>query len=320
MKRKHFTGLVLLTVILYMLFSCTKIVNIELPTTKPKPVVFSLIENKHTVKLYFNNSYNILDYVDSNHLYSDKADIKCYLNGQYQENLYYKEGYFYTLNTSPNPGDTIAVIVSPENGQQQLFAETVIPSKISIDTIVFTDSVFHDQDETYYSSIQLSFNDPAGRKNFYEIYIRAKCLCDETVEYESVMGYHSDDPVITSEGIITPFGSTGNADFYDTEPVSVIFSDSLFSGENVLLNIAFMRPCEYVTGQYQPCKFALSVYLSNVTKEYYLYRKTLYKHLISQESNLWSGYVEPIQMYSNIKGGLGVFAGYTCDSATVNPN
>ena len=318
-KNMKNTGIFILTIIIFLNISCTKIVTIDLPPIESEPVVFSLIENNRQVKLYFNKSYNVLVYLDSNQLHSSDAEVKCFLNGHFKEDLYFQNGYFYTSATKPDPGDTISVNVIPENGMQTLNATTIIPLKILIDTVFFTDSVYHDQDDIYYSNIHLSFSDPPAKKNYYEIFIRAKCLNEEMNVYENITNYFSDSPFITSEGIITPLENSSNADLYDMEPGSVIFTDSLFNGEDISLDIAFIRPCQYVTGDYHPCRFMLTVYLSNITKEYYLYRKTLYKHLISQVSNLWSGYVEPIQMYSNIEGGLGVFAGYTSDSVILNP-
>jgi hypothetical protein len=291
--------------------SCSKEVNIKIPAVKSKPVAFALVENHKPIRLLFNKSYGILDYVDSSRMHSGSAVVKLYVNNRFTERLSYGDGYFHSFNYLPRPLDTLLIKVWPKGSDDILSAQTTIPRLVKIDTAYLRDSAYTDKDGVVYSRVSLQFKDVPNKTNYYEIYMRAKCLTSPSPVYENITGYVSDNPIIVNEGIIDRPGPVNNDDLYDYEPETVVFSDTLFQNGTANLSISFERPCTYVFGQPSSCKYILSVYLSNVTKEYYEYRKFLYKHMISKESNFWSGYVEPVQMYSNITGGYGVFAGYT---------
>ncbi len=308
------------TILIFIFFSavsCTKIVNIPLPPIESKPVVYSVIANERAIQLYFDKSFGILEYVDSGQMYSSEATIKLYVNNQYKERLSWYYGYFQS-NFIPKPRDTLFVEILPEFSSDTLYASTYIPQFVNIDTAWFTDSVYKDRDGVYYSRVNLGFKDMKDIKNYYEIFIRAKCCVDEKPVFENIQSYYSDNPVIINEGLIGSIGQIENDVLSDNQPVSVIFSDTLFDGEEINIDITFLRPCEYVTGQPEHHSFSLSVYLSNVTQSYYKYRKTVFLHLNGQQSYFWDGYTEPIDMFSNVKGGYGVFAGYTPDSVIFN--
>ncbi len=293
---------------------CSKIVNIPVPPVKSKPVVYALIANHKPVQLYFDRSFGILEYVDSNQMYSTKAVVDLYVNHHFKEKLSWSNRYFQSYNFLPKPSDTLSVEVIPKNGTDTLFAQTYIPQKVKIDTAWFTDSVYEDCDGVYYSQINLRFKDLPKVKNYYEIFIRAKCYAGGKPVSENIQAYYSNSPVVVNEGLIGSTGQIENDMLSDRQPSSVVFSDTLFQGREITLGITFLRPCEYVTGHPEAHSFSLSIYLSNVTKAYYQYRKTMFRHLNGQQSNFWDGYTEPVQMFSNVKGGYGVFAGYNPDS------
>jgi hypothetical protein len=53
----------------------------------------------------------------------------------------------------------------------------------------------------------------------------------------------------------------------------------------------------------------LKIYLLNLDKPYYNYYKSINKYVSGEDL-----FTEPVPVYSNVKGGLGVFASYTIDS------
>ncbi len=300
--------------LLLLTAGCSKIVNIDIPQVKTKPVIYALVTGHKPITLYFDRSFGILEYVDSSQMYSNNATVYLYVDHIFKEKLSWSNGYFQSYHYLPKPSDTLSVEVLPKKGEDTLYAQTYIPQKVNIDSAWFTDSVYEDRDGSYFSRINLRFKDPPRVKNYYEIFIRAKCRINGKTVDENIESYYSDNPAIVNEGLIGSTGQIENDFLSDRQPSSVIFSDTLFQGKEMSLGITFLRPCAYVTGQPEAHSFSLSVYLSNVTKTYYQYRKTIFRHLNAQQSDLWNGYVEPIQMFSNVKGGYGVFAGYTPDS------
>lgn len=300
--------------LLLLAAGCSKIVNIEIPPVITKPVIYSLVTDYKPITLYFDSIFGILEYVDSSQMYSTDATVYLYVNHIFKEKLFRGNDYFQSYNYLPKPSDTLSVKVLPEKGEDTLYAQTYIPQKVNIDSVWFTDSVYEDLDGFYYSRVNLRFKDPPRVKNYYEIFIRVRYSLDGKTVDENVETYYSDNPAIVNEGLVASTGQINNDFLSDMQPSSVIFSDTLFQGKEISLGITFLSPSEYATGQPETHSFSLSVYLSNVTKAYYQYRKTIFMHLNAQQSNVWDGYVEPIQMFSNVKGGYGVFAGYTSDS------
>jgi hypothetical protein len=57
--------------------------------------------------------------------------------------------------------------------------------------------------------------------------------------------------------------------------------------------------------------FPFTVELRTVNYEYYQFARRLYMYNESLNNNDMSGVIIPVQVYSNIENGLGLFAGYS---------
>ena len=301
------TVLIIFTLIFY---SCTKEVNIEIPKIEKKAIIYGLIGNNEQIKIWYSKSYGILDYVDyveNNEISNDSAEISLFVNDNFIEKLSFNENNYFLSNYLPKPNDNIDIIVTTDN-DDTLTAHTLIPEPVIINYVQFEDSAFIDEEGISFSRIKVSFDDIPNQENYYEMYFRARCYTDTSEVFSNVYEYSSFNPIILNENIL------------DYEPKSIVFSDTLFNGDMAEITLSFERPCSYVYGQPSVCEFDLIIYFSNITEEYYLYRKNLYKHLFSQHTIFWYGAIEPIQMYSNVNGGYGVFAGYSLYTDTLYSN
>lgn len=61
----------------------------------------------------------------------------------------------------------------------------------------------------------------------------------------------------------------------------------------------------------------ISVQLRNVTKEYYDFRSTLLYNTYNQVENMIYGTGEPMNVYSNVENGYGIFAGFNNSIVTM---
>ncbi len=92
--------------------------------------------------------------------------------------------------------------------------------------------------------------------------------------------------------------------FYDGN-YYFIFDDALFDGEKITFDIS-MNLYYFGIHELNPLvdnKLIIRMY--HLSKDYYLYKKTLDAY----NSSFGSMFTEPVQIYSNIKGGIGIFAG-----------
>jgi len=92
----------------------------------------------------------------------------------------------------------------------------------------------------------------------------------------------------------------------------LVFTDELIKGNAV--NFTFEITKVGIGGRTQDCKNTIVVYLYTISKEYYQYVKS-YNMQQKVNEDLYS---EPIQMFSNIDDGQGIFAGSSYDTYIIN--
>ncbi len=296
------------------LYSCTKTVSIDIPDIKKKSTLFSLVGNGNQIQVRIGKSYGILEYApeysQGGQNYSCNSVIALSVNGNYIENLSkIDECYYTSINYIPKTNDVID-IVAFVNNSDTLISTTTVPEPVALTSAQLLDSAFIDQDGAYNSQVTIGFKDDPDQENYYEVYFMIHC--NDSIsgkgEYYGMYYYNSKSPIIINEDIL------------DYEPRSIVFSDELFNGDKTEIPISFIYPnidenlCEN-----QDSSLVLIVYFLNISKEYYLYRKSLYKHLFAQHANILNGTIEPVNMYSNVSGGYGIFAGYSLYTEKLYP-
>ena len=94
----------------------------------------------------------------------------------------------------------------------------------------------------------------------------------------------------------------------DTRPEGV-FTDVLFDGRSYQLRFKLHLPISLYENDYDPDFFQLPISLQHLTKEYYNYLNTC-----DQGEDILTFFAEPIQTYTNVKGGYGIVGGRTVDT------
>jgi hypothetical protein len=64
-------------------------------------------------------------------------------------------------------------------------------------------------------------------------------------------------------------------------------------------------------------EYNLKISFRSVSESYYKYKERQFAYLFSLENDILSGMSEPINLYSNIMGGYGIFAGYSTDEKLI---
>ncbi|NLJ43797.1 MAG: DUF4249 family protein, partial [Bacteroidales bacterium] len=130
---------------------------------------------------------------------------------------------------------------------------------------------------------------------FYEVQLSAKYIIDNN--YTSIWFKKNSDPIITSTGLL------------DYNPKTLIFTDKMFDGKHCSVKIYF------ATQAY--ADYNLTITFRSVSESYYKYKERQFAYLFSLENDIFSGMSEPINLYSNITGGYGIFAGYSSDEKII---
>ena len=191
------------------------------------------------------------------------------------------------------------------DGLEPITATSSIPEvvEISHSSIGEINSYLMDDGETVSYEVRLGvqIEDPANVTNYYQISFYQEVLTSEpavqenNIETSSNNGYSLIDEDITSNFNLINGG--------------VLFKDLTFNGttkELVFQPLFYYKP-ENLSTNATSTPINIIIELRSVSEEYYKYYTSIYRQS-SQESTPFSN---PTVIYSNIKNGYGVFAGYS---------
>lgn len=305
-----------IAVIFLFLASCEQEIEVDIPDTPPKIMINATLvpyelPNGKYLGVELRGSRHIFDST-SNTLITD-ALVLLYRDSIFMDTLKYEETFqFYPLGFAPldgpKAGERYQIAVSAP-GYANVYARTIIPQKVEIDTVEIDRIGFEDENGEIYSKITLTFNDPPGQNNYYEV-----VLSNISGEYTPDDYYHltTYEPYIVSEIHYPP---VTNVDL--KKPEYLLFNDKSFNGNEI--KMTFYYPASYVIdGGIKILSWDLiSVQLRNVTKDYYEFRSSLLYNTFNQVENMIYGTGEPMNVSSNVENGYGIFAGFNNSIVTM---
>ena len=197
---------------------------------------------------------------------------------------------FGSLSYFPTPGKIYRVDVSTDL-YGSISSEYFQPLPVEVDMVVLktlgkNPSIGENVNDVQY---KVTFTDPP-EENFYQIIIKRQSDDSSFPQSSQQNNISFVDPAYKEANEI--FGQ------YST----MCFTDSFFNDKKTSLDFkSFIS--EYPDRPLDYC----SIYLNNISKEYYYYLKTFYL----QDANLDDPFAQPVQVVNNIHNGFGIFAGYT---------
>jgi len=286
---RHSLKILIFFVLISSLSSCQKVIDIELPETDPKIVVNSFFTDNSRIKVHLSKSIGILestapDITDASVVLREKGVII--------DTMYLESGYYYSHILAERNNKYTLEVTTP--GIKSVFCEDIIPEKTVLQSCIYTDSVLFDEYANPINELKLDFQDVTG-PSFYEIELEAK---DVIQNYKIVTWFvHNSDPVITSTGLL------------DYNPRTLIFTDKMFDGKHCSVKIYFANDPYPI--------YDLKISFRSVSESYYKYKEKQFAYLYSLHQDIFNGMSEPINLYSNITGGYGIFAGYSSDEKVI---
>jgi hypothetical protein len=282
----------ILTLVSLLTSSCQKIRDDLLPQGSSHMYFQSILSPDSSMKVIVGQSVGIQDDINSS---INDAIVLAFINNVFTDTLRLVGHGIYKSWVKPEINDTVRIEVVSDG---KMSGETIIPGPAYITNASYACSTFYDAlNQEYHGTLTFSIEDDPNTRNFYEmlIYTREKLSGGNYRYYNKVSDYYifKPDIIIQNEGD------------WDFEPSTLFFSDQLFSGEtgNFAFIIAGVSSNGYIT-------------LRSISKEYYYYRKFYTRHAYNAQLNsdgirnfLFTG--EPLDMYTNIQGGLGVCAAYS---------
>lgn len=274
----------------YGLVSCEKIIDISIPEKERKIVVNGLISADMPARIHFSRSLSVLE-KDSLVTIAD-AQVSLFegdnLIGEF---LKESDGYYYLPSFLPLVGHAYRLKAS-STGLQPIEAEAIVPAVVplaSVDTATLTGE--WGQQEL---RLSVKFIDPAGVRNIYGFGVE--------VTYKE---FNYDSMSYTGKILTHPAYLYSNTDgFLEDESTDfegkLYFEDLLFDGQPKTVEFGVT---DY--SFYESDTVWLNVRMEQIDPSYFLYVKS-YESYREAHGNPFS---EPVQVYTNVKGGYGIFSG-----------
>ena len=278
--------------------SCEKVIPFDGDVNTPKLVINSVFESDSTFKVHVSSSRSVIDTASFKNIDDAIVTIKD-RNENIIETLNHVENGFYKGQTFPQENQTYILEINHTN-YANITASDSLPSPItinSVDTSTMVDPINGNR-----LQISMNFDDPENTQNYYliETYSVNEYLViknSDTTEYE--LDTTKQFMVLTDEVF-----QNGGSPWREQG----LFNDLLFNGQNKTLELEI--PNDSWSGSedgydwsYQT--LTLRLYLHNITLSYYYYRTSL--ELFQNASG--NPFAQPVQVFSNVENGFGVFAG-----------
>lgn len=269
------------------LTSCQKEIPFDIDDDGKKIVLNSFIgPNMESVVVYLSQSQSVISSTPIQVI--SNATVQLFKNGTNLGNMVSDGDGKFTLEHTPEAGATYRVEASAE-GLDPVHAETRIPNEPVIAS-VSTAELFEQE-----FSFELVLSDNGNQENYYQLLM---VILDDVGGNPSIISFSTNSPLLANQG--NPFG--GEEDGKEYFYTGAFFTDDAFSGESISLDLSAFYTSSTTAIQYLSC-----------TEEYYLYKLTLENFYENNDNP----FAQPVQIYSNIEGGLGIFAGYSFDQVNI---
>lgn len=282
-----------------LLGACTKEITGNIKDLSGNPVLNTILRPDTFVSVQLTRSRPVLgEGANSPYLPISDANIKLYENGVEKMISYDSLQERYVSNWKPELGKKYAIeanIPSQENPIKAAAEEILAPISLSY---FDTDSV--NINNTPYLYVKYTIDDTPGA-DYYHVLIRFRCLTNGIVTYETpiYVDYSLSDPTESTNG------GNANASFMEVYPYGgFLFSDKNRDGSSISFNLPVNlnnMQCD-ASAQKQ-----LYVEVRKCSEAYFYYMSTVSDFT----QNSGNPFGTPVQVYSNIQNGRGIWATYS---------
>lgn len=266
-------------IILLIVISCKKYIDMKIPDKGRKPVINCLFNADSIFKVQIYQSHFILDNAESQEI--TNALVTITENETTIDTLNYSSlGYYSNSQLIPTSGKNYKIVATYDG--KTASSTSIIPHPITITKI--DTSSFNNQQGGYFS-FNVQINDPASETNYYLLKIEKEYNDYYNNNLQTIYSNNNEDPSLDAQW-----------------QGAYIINDNLFNGKTKVfqLNIDIFNLYNYYNSLN---KFYISLY--SISKDYYLYAKTSESQINTNNSP----FSEPVLVYNNIENGYGIFAG-----------
>jgi len=288
-----------LSVTSFLLFTnCTKEIEFDAQDIAPRIVVNSLFTNDSLWTANISRSVGVLE--TTSYTSIDDADVSIFDGNGVQVTTLTNQGDgLYTSPTGATPqADELYTIEVNAPGYTSVNATNRIPTAIQINSIDTVSSTNSDGENILETTI--NFQDPPANENYYMVEVLVKgTWIDEfegdTIEFREPLRISCNDINVET---INRFSSGGFENTY----LYLMLKDENFDGEDYALTFSVINYAEL-----KDLELFGEIRLVNTSEAYFNYLKSFNMY----QSASGNPFATPVQVYSNVENGMGIFAGGT---------
>jgi hypothetical protein len=285
--------------------SCEKRVPIDLEQQDPKVVVDALYDNTKSFKVGLSRSAMIDNAAGIKPI--ENATISLYENGTFKTVLDEVGNGVYEITDTLEEGETYKLDISTEIGN--VVATNTMPAivpVIAVDSVVETqivDNVFGSTLDAL--MVYFTFQDMPGSQYYVIKVIREGAEMNLGYGDLANMYYYEHNYRPETSGI----GEANSVEQY----TYLRFEDDLFDQELKTYKFGLVTD-RYMVQEYLDMGYIVKLKLYSISEEYYTYLQSLEAYW-NAEGDFFA---ESINLFSNVEGGLGIFAGASMSEIEVD--
>ena len=301
-------------IILTIIFSsCQKEVNMEIPSQPPRLGIHAIWNKDTVLEVQVSRSFSIKETPS----FDDRTDPPTVLNKRrkygvvdaivrvYKNEVLYDELVFdpqtYTYKTTSGktatPDASYHITVSAPGFADVSAPVTHFPAQVPIKSLTVRKQVANDGVGGTIDEVTVEFDDPASQKNYYWINIQRNPRNTST-HFHYFPVYVT--PVNTD--IIVPSGFDITTDIPTIQGDRILLKDDDFNGQTKKVTIRMSSWVLAQAGTFEQ----ITLSLNNSSED-------LFKYIRSRVLDVDNPFSTPVQAYSNMANGLGIFGLYTGD-------
>lgn len=267
---------------------------------EPRLAIFSFMRADSLIRVSVSSTRSIGESSDYHRRLEEVAG-EVFVNEQLAGELYPRDGIVYTTDVAPKAGDRVKIVVRAR-GYEEAWGETIIPEEVPE---IRVDTVLKENGGSLYNiRYAIRLEDSGKERLYYRLIVAGYSIMEE----DGVVTYTGEDYYFDQDE--EPLLSGGSNSWLDESEGNRyhIFSNDSFEGKGYTLQVnryAFNSYESIYTNRWgrlirHLCRNIQCVRVVRIDEASYLYLKSVMLADRGQEI------VEPVQVYSNVHGGVGV--------------
>lgn len=273
----------------FVLFSCIEDITDDYPFEE-KPVITAILENDQPIYLEISSNYQ--QYLPLKGFYP--GIISVFENGTLLKRIDDFDNKI-LLEAKAKQGNIYSFSFNAYDFKDSIYAKTNLGNLFTLKKPIFLKVIQKHDDES--PLINLTINDPET-DDYYEV------TCKVFFK-ENRNGFWRKSSLTS---VVNPNSKSSKDSLFDES--RYLLSDSGWANHEINLNLRTSLLLNKENKEWFTDTFMYVFTVRNISYSYYQYQRTKYLHTQNQGGDFFTGSSSATTVYSNIRGGLGIFGGY----------